>query len=68
MKEWKEWIVEECPALTLDGKILSTMLRREQELIRCKDCRWYDEKISFCDNCNLPREQTFFCADGEART
>lgn len=37
-------------------------------VIRCKDCKWYDEKISFCDNCHLPREQTFFCADGERRT
>ena len=37
------------------------------ELVRCKDCRWYDEKISFCDNCHLPREQTFFCADGKRR-
>lgn len=38
-----------------------------QQLIRCKDCQWYDEKISFCDNCYLPREQTFFCADGKRR-
>lgn len=38
-----------------------------QQLIRCKDCRWYDEKISFCDNCYLPREQTFFCADGKPK-
>ena len=36
-----------------------------QPLIRCKDCKWYDEQISLCDNCGLPREQTFFCADGE---
>lgn len=38
-----------------------------QEIVRCKDCRWYDLKISFCDNCHLPREQTFFCADGKRR-
>lgn len=37
------------------------------ELIRCKNCKWYDEQISMCDNCGLPREQTFFCADGERR-
>ena len=36
-------------------------------LIRCKDCEWYDERISMCDNCGLPREQTFFCADGKRR-
>ena len=36
-------------------------------VVRCKDCLWYDEKISFCDNCHLPREQTFFCADGKRR-
>ena len=35
------------------------------EVVRCKDCKWYDERISICDNCGLPREQTFFCADGK---
>lgn len=33
----------------------------------CKDCEWYDERISLCDNCGLPREQTFFCADGRQK-
>lgn len=37
----------------------------EQDIVRCKDCKWYDERISMCDNCGLPREQTFFCADGK---
>lgn len=37
------------------------------EVVRCKDCRWYDERISMCGNCWLPREQTFFCADGKRR-
>lgn len=35
------------------------------EVVRCKDCKWYDERISMCDNCGLPRERTFFCADGK---
>ena len=35
------------------------------KIVRCKDCRRYDKEISFCNNCNLPREQTFFCADGK---
>ena len=37
------------------------------EVVRCKDCKWYDERISLCDNCGLPREQTFFCKDGELK-
>ena len=44
-----------------------TLLKEQPKIVRCKDCLWYDEKISFCDNCNLPREQTFFCADGKRR-
>lgn len=39
----------------------------QEEVVRCKDCKWYDERISMCDDCRLPREQTFFCADGERR-
>ncbi len=42
-------------------------LKDQLEIVRCKDCKWYDEQISMCDNCGLPREQTFFCADGERR-
>lgn len=34
--------------------------KEQTKIVRCKDCLWYDEKISFCDNCHLPREQTFF--------
>ena len=37
------------------------------EVVRCKDCTWYDEQISMCDNCGLPRERNYFCADGERR-
>lgn len=36
-------------------------------VVRCKDCKWYDERISICDNCGLPREQKFFCADGKRK-
>ena len=43
------------------------LLREQPEIVRCKDCKWYDERISMCDNCGLPREQTFFCADGKKR-
>jgi len=37
---------------------------RPQELVRCKDCKWYDPRCTLCDNCGLPREPRFFCADG----
>ena len=41
---------------------------RDSEIVHCKDCRCYDEQISICYNCGLPREQLFFCADGKRRT
>ena len=43
------------------------LLKEQPDIVRCKDCKWYDERISMCDNCGLPREQTFFCADGRRR-
>lgn len=43
------------------------LLKEQPEIVRCKDCKWYDERISLCDNCGLPREQTFFCADGKRK-
>ena len=37
-------------------------------VVRCKDCKWYDEQISMCNNGALPQEQTFFCSDGRRRS
>lgn len=62
-----EWICEEFPILREDGAIVGVGLNRLSELVRCKDCRWYAAPISWCDNCRLPREQTFFCADGRRK-
>ena len=63
-----EWICIEMQIIRKgDGAAVGVYLERSKELVRCRDCRWYDEKISFCDNCYLPREQTFFCADGKKR-
>lgn len=57
----KEYIVQATAKETIDV----FDVQNAPELIRCKDCKWYDERISMCDNCGLPREQTFFCADGK---
>ena len=46
---------------------VNALLKEQPEIVLCKDCKWYDEQISMCDNCGLPREQTFFCADGKRR-
>ncbi len=43
------------------------LLKEQTKIIYCKDCKSYDEQISICDNCGLPREQTFFCKDGKRR-
>jgi hypothetical protein len=68
-----EWIAEEFHALTLDGNVCSTMLRKEQELVRCKDCA---HGSLWCGNikCVKPGMKKYemdlhpvnwFCADGE---
>ena len=41
-----------------------------EEVVRCKDCKWYDKDRSLCDNTvglPLPREQDYYCADGIKR-
>ena len=39
------------------------------ELIRCKDCKWYRMprygEEGYCENMELIRKTTFYCADGE---
>ena len=41
--------------------------RMYPDIIRCKDCKWYSSEISWCNNSMSPKEQTFFCADGDRR-
>ena len=77
----KEWICEEVPAVTIDGKVISTMLHQEQELVRCKDCKYGDltknmrnEDMIFCYNGDTGiedgylHEPDWFCAEGEMST
>lgn len=61
----KEMIARVGDIISQSG-IMSVCLTGE-ELVRCKYCKWYDEQISMCDNCKLPREQAFYCADGKRR-
>ena len=39
-----------------------------KELVRCKDCRWYD-KVDWCNKLRISGvkavEETWFCAGGE---
>lgn len=42
-------------------------LEESEPVTRCKYCKWYDPLTSLCDNCGLPREEMFFCADGKRR-
>lgn len=60
--EAEAWVM--IPLLKNNGKECVLDMR---PLVLCKDCKWYDDRISMCDNCGLPREQTFFCADGERK-
>ena len=68
----KEWICEEVPAMTLDGKVVSTMLHQEQELVRCKDCKaWKQYDDLNLGGCELFPEYNkmgdWFCNFGERK-
>ena len=73
IKEYEDYVNSYISLTTSDDyefemhKAVLALLKEQPQIVRCKDCRWYDEKISFCDNCHLPREQTFFCGDGKRR-
>ena len=49
------------------AKDILALLKEQPKVVQCKNCKWYDERISMCNNCGLPREQTFFCADGKRK-
>ena len=68
---WLDSFVKNKEPMTLIPKQLIRLMRdalnAQPEIVRWNDCKWYDEQISMCDNCGLPREQTFFCADGKRK-
>ena len=65
----KEWVCEELIALTVDGKPVSTMLHQLQELVRCKDCRHWNEEEHDCNikAGHFTAPPDWFCADGKRR-
>lgn len=74
-----EWICEEVPAVTIDGKVISTMLRQDQKLVRCKDCEYslFKEGVvppghivctkPFTERWQAVKPDDWFCADGECK-
>ena len=48
------------------------LLRKETILVRCKDCKYFDETIYAClcggKMYGFPTNPDWFCADGERRT
>ena len=63
----KEYICIESP-----NEVEGGLLVREQELIRCKECKYRDPEDKKCDcghsiQWNLPRSDEWFCADAERR-
>lgn len=66
-----EWICEEVPGVSIDGKVLSTFLHKTKELVRCKDCKYYIEPTEEeAGGCLIkvgyfPVSENWFCADGE---
>ena len=63
----KEWICEEVPAVKLNGEVVSTMLHKTQELVRCNDCKHigYTNSHWFCKMLSRCVDEDWFCADGE---
>lgn len=64
----KEWLCEEVPAVTVDGKVISTMLHQLREIVRCRDCKYYLPLVHSCQH--LPAtvaNPEGFCSDGERR-
>ena len=58
----KEYIVE-----IEDMDNLEACAVIEGELIRCRDCRWYDERNRGCANMDTYMEPQDFCSLGERR-
>lgn len=41
------------------------MLDKEQDIVTCGDCKWYDSAFYVCSKCGVCVNRDFFCADGE---
>ena len=42
------------------------LLKEQKQIVRCKDCKNWQEKLGYCDNTELYiADGEWFCADGE---
>jgi uncharacterized protein (UPF0179 family) len=65
----KEWICKEEPLIRADGASVGVGFRQMVELVRCKDCKWYDKQKNWCISLDIAEHgENWFCADGERRT
>ena len=61
-----EWVCEEMPAVSINGKVISKMLHKMQELVRCKDCKWRGTNACFC-KARDDVQDDWFCSEGERK-
>ena len=68
MKEHKDWIAR-CFSEHEDDEEDGVII---QELIRCKDCKWYDTSKNgvngFCRNLAIPFDSYEWCSRAERRS
>lgn len=43
------------------------LLKEQQQIVRCKDCKHYDELCQQCERIDGIIQPEFFCADGERK-
>ena len=62
----KEMIARVGDSINKDG-IASVCLTGE-ELVRCKDCKWYDKQENWCISLDITEQgDDWFCADSERK-
>ena len=42
-------------------------MARDDEIVRCKDCKWFVDEGMYCENNFIPQFNHFFCYYGERR-
>lgn len=51
-----------------DVKAYAELLKEQEAVVRCKDCKWYDKQNNWCISLDIAEQgEDWFCADGERK-
>ena len=67
--QFREWLRDQEPVVEYEGDLTKVVVRDVEyvPVIRCKDCKWYNQESGTCYNWASGAYDDHFCSTGERK-